>query len=122
MRALLPLLLLPLLACPPARGDDDDSSGCGAGDDGTLRVCATYGGSPSAGSASVRPELSDDTPLDAILGADGCVEISLAPGAWEWRAAHDSDTCVSVFEQVDVESCAVADVAVELIDWCFDGR
>lgn len=120
LAAALGLALVTLAACAPTRGDDDDSAGCV--DEATLRVCATYGGEPSAGTAVLRTGPGDDLPIEALLDSDGCADVRVAAGTWEWRARHATDTCESVFTEVDLPACEVTEVNVELIEWCFDGR
>ena len=86
MRVFLPILACSmLLACAPVRSNDDDSA-CTTG----LRVCATMGDAPSAGSAFLRAGSDDTAPLESPLGDDGCVTFSPAAGSWEWRASDDS--------------------------------
>lgn len=112
------LLLIPLLAaCPPTRGDDDDSA-C----DTVLRVCATLGGPADQGTATIRQGPEDDAPLTGQLDAQGCVEFDVAAGDWEWRADAVVDTCASAFEPVTVATCQTEQVSVDLVQWCMDGR
>jgi len=106
-----------LCACAPSRSNDDDS---GATCTTELRVCATYGESAAAGSANVRTD-SAAQPLSSPLGADGCVNITLDEGEYEWNAAHATDTCISAYEAVTVVACEVTEVSVDLVQWCFDG-
>ena len=117
MRTAVLLSLAALVAgCPPSRSDDDDSAPCTTG----LQICATYDGAPASGSATVRPEPGGEQ-TEGPLAADGCTTFALAEGTWEWSARHSSDTCESVFEVATVTACAVTEVSVELIEWCFDG-
>lgn len=113
---LVPLILL--AACAPTRGDDDDSGAC----DTTLRICATYSGTASSGWGDVRTDGDDPAPLESALGEDGCVDVPVAEGDWEWRARHATDTCWSSWTSVSVPACETTTVEVELIEWCFDGR
>jgi len=105
-----------LLACAPVRSNDDDSA-CATG----LRVCATMGDAPSAGSAFLRAGSDDTAPLESPLGDDGCVAFSPAAGSWEWRASDDSTSCVSAYEPVEVSACETVEVSVDLAQWCMDG-
>ena len=117
MRILLVLAALLLTACPPVRSNDDDSS-CTT----ELKVCATYGESPATGgTAGVRTGPGDEGPLETPLDAEGCATFTLDEGAWEWRAADSSGTCVSVWEEVSVPGCETTEVSEELVNWCMDG-
>lgn len=119
MNRLLPICLVLLLtACPPVRGDDDDSACEG---EGTLVVCADYNGEGAEGSAWLRSGPEDDAPLESPL-SDGCVAFTVTPGSWEWRATHATDTCESSWESVSVPTCETVEVSVDLMEWCFDGR
>lgn len=115
-RLLLLACALLLTACPPIRGDDDDS----ACTDGTLVVCATMSGEPAQGSAGLRSGPDDEAPLESPLD-NGCVTFTVTPGSWEWRASASQDTCQSAWEAVSVPTCETVEVSVDLIEWCFDG-
>ena len=123
MRPALPVLgtlvLLILAGCPPSRGDDPGACEEGGG---TLRVCATYFGDLAEGYANVRLDPEDDAPLSALLGEDGCTDIQLSAGDYQWQSEALSDTCISEWVDVTIEDCEVTEVSVELADYCFDGR
>ena len=114
---LLPLCLL--LACAPTRPGDDDDGGC----ETALQVCVFFGTieEPATGGAVRVLNPDDETPLESLVGADGCVTIDLTEGIWQWQASNQAGDCVSAWEEVTVDTCSTVIRSVDLTSWCFDG-
>ncbi len=124
--ALVALLLAALVAgCPAPVDDDDDSAADCAAATGTLRVCVCWDEvdeEPAAEAlVAVRTELEDPFPVEALVGPDGCVEVDVAPGAWEWSARNSTMNCVSPFEPAVVAACRTEERKVYLMPWCVVG-
>lgn len=115
-------LSLLLAACPTA--DDDDGGACDA-EFGVLRVCLCWDEVDSEpvtdAAVMVRTELDDPYPIEALIGPDGCTEVALEPGTWEWSARDSGLHCVSPFESALVPRCAVEERKVALMQWCVVG-
>ena len=136
---LLTALALFLLACPPPRtgntGDDDDaandddiandddSAAC-ASPNGTLRACVYWqeGGDIAGGSLVAVRSNPEDTPIDALTGEDGCVDVTLAAGSWEASGRSSAGDCVTPFEPYELVACEILEIDLYLMEWCMDGR
>ena len=118
--------LLLLSACPPERGDDDDG-GCDASVDyGAVHACIYFSTGDETGldgaSLSARTGPEDTAPIEALAGADGCVEIQLAAGSWELSASNAFGDCVTPWEAYEIVGCETLDLEFSVSNWCMDGR
>jgi hypothetical protein len=119
LAALLPLLLA-VTGCP----DDDDDRSCDS-KAGSLLVCICWDEEDDEpvtdALVMIRTELADPYPIDALVGPDGCTEVSLPAGEWEWSARTSGLHCVSPFEAATVTACETAERKVALMQWCMVG-
>lgn len=109
------LVGLLLLGCSDATPLAD--TGVCASSYGVLRACAAYGTIPYEGATAFALEAgAEGPPIQTLTGADGCVDLELPAGPWvAWAASWE---CLSEEMQVDVATCAVTTVKLDLSAWC----
>ena len=64
----------------------------------------------------------EEDPIDALTGADGCVEMQLTPGDWEASGSNQFGDCVTPYEPIEVVGCETLEVEFYVGEWCMDGR